>query len=105
MPTGGSSGQALLKSSATDYDAAWQTLTKASVGLANTDNTSDAAKPISTATQTALNGKASLSATKGYVSHGSTASTPRPSGYTSVEWHGSVQPSNAVAGDTWVDTA
>lgn len=32
-------------------------LTKAQVGLANADNTSDANKPISTATQTALNGK------------------------------------------------
>lgn len=31
--------------------------TKAQVGLGNVDNTSDAAKPISTATQTALNGK------------------------------------------------
>jgi hypothetical protein len=33
------------------------TLTKTDVGLANVDNTSDANKPISTATQTALNGK------------------------------------------------
>lgn len=33
------------------------TLTKADVGLDNVDNTSDANKPISTATQTALNGK------------------------------------------------
>lgn len=33
------------------------TLVKADVGLANVDNTSDANKPISTATQTALNGK------------------------------------------------
>lgn len=32
-------------------------LTKADVGLGNVDNTSDANKPISTATQTALNGK------------------------------------------------
>lgn len=32
--------------------------TKAQVGLGNADNTSDAAKPISTATQTALNAKA-----------------------------------------------
>nr|DAH60734.1 MAG TPA: receptor binding complex [Caudoviricetes sp.] len=32
-------------------------LTKADVGLGNVDNTSDASKPISTATQTALNGK------------------------------------------------
>ena len=35
-------------------------LTKSSVGLANVDNTSDANKPISTATQTALNLKANL---------------------------------------------
>lgn len=33
------------------------TLTKSDVGLANVDNTSDANKPISTATQTALDGK------------------------------------------------
>ncbi len=36
-------------------------LTKSSVGLDNVDNTSDADKPVSTATQTALDGKASLS--------------------------------------------
>ena len=35
------------------------TLTKSSVGLENVDNTSDANKPVSTATQTALNTKAS----------------------------------------------
>lgn len=34
------------------------TLVKGDVGLGSVDNTSDAAKPISTATQTALNGKA-----------------------------------------------
>ncbi|HJP81025.1 MAG TPA: hypothetical protein VJ841_01355 [Candidatus Saccharimonadales bacterium] len=39
-------------------DKSWQTLDKTAVGLANVDNTSDANKPISTATQTALNGKA-----------------------------------------------
>lgn len=33
-------------------------LTKANVGLGNVDNTSDASKPVSTAQQTALNGKA-----------------------------------------------
>lgn len=33
------------------------TLIKSDVGLGNVDNTSDASKPISTATQTALNGK------------------------------------------------
>jgi hypothetical protein len=34
-------------------------ITKAMVGLGNVDNTADAAKPVSTATQTALDGKAS----------------------------------------------
>jgi hypothetical protein len=37
------------------------TLAKADVGLGNVDNTSDASKPISSATQTALNGKANTS--------------------------------------------
>lgn len=39
-------------------DKTWQTLNKATVGLADVDNTADVAKPISTATQTALNTKA-----------------------------------------------
>ena len=38
-------------------------VTKAQVGLSNVDNTSDLAKPVSTATQTALNGKANTSGT------------------------------------------
>jgi hypothetical protein len=38
-------------------EAAWKALDKTDVGLQNVDNTSDAAKPISTATQTALNAK------------------------------------------------
>jgi hypothetical protein len=38
-------------------DKTFQDLNKAAVGLGNVDNTSDAAKPISTATQTALDGK------------------------------------------------
>ena len=44
------------------------TLTKADVGLSNVDNTSDADKPISTATQSALNGKeAAISKSTGYA--------------------------------------
>ena len=39
------------------------TLTKSDVGLSNVDNTSDASKPISTATQTALNLKAASATT------------------------------------------
>ena len=42
-------------------DKTWQTLDKSTVGLANVDNTTDANKPISSATQTALDSKAALS--------------------------------------------
>jgi hypothetical protein len=41
-------------------DKSWQTLDKIAVGLGNVDNTSDLNKPISTATQTALNAKFTL---------------------------------------------
>ena len=41
---------------------------------------------------------------KGFVSHGATADTERPTGFTSVEWIGSIEPTNAVNGDTWIDT-
>ena len=51
----------------TAADAAAQktalSLSKSDVGLANVDNTSDASKPVSTATQTALDGKAASSHT------------------------------------------
>ena len=39
-------------------DKSWQTLDKNAVGLGNVDNTADASKPVSTATQAALDGKA-----------------------------------------------
>ena len=42
-------------------DKTWQTLDKTAVGLANVDNTSDLNKPISTATQAALDAKADTS--------------------------------------------
>jgi len=42
-----------------DYATAGHTHTKAAIGLGNVDNTSDANKPVSTATQTALDAKAS----------------------------------------------
>lgn len=42
-------------------DKSWQTLDKSVVGLGNVDNTSDANKPVSSATQTALNGKVDTS--------------------------------------------
>ena len=48
---------------AAEYAASIGPLNKETVGLPNVDNTSDADKPISTATQTALNGKADSSHT------------------------------------------
>ena len=44
-------------------------ITKTMVGLGNVDNTSDLNKPISTATQTALTGKANLTAPTFYWRH------------------------------------
>jgi hypothetical protein len=56
------------------------TLSKADVGLSNVNNTSDAAKPISTATQNALNLKADTSALGTIASHNLTISTATPTG-------------------------
>lgn len=69
-------------------DKSWQTLDKTAVGLANVDNTSDAGKPVSTATQTALNAKQDTSAknaASGYAgldSSGHTALALLPAGST-----------------------
>lgn len=49
-------------------DKSWQTLDKSAVGLGNVDNTSDLSKPISTATQSALDLKANSSDVTGKVS-------------------------------------
>lgn len=61
--TGTSNNGKVLKAGATAGSLSWGTLTKADVGLGNVDNTSDASKPISTAMQTALNGKANTTHT------------------------------------------
>ena len=49
----------------TEYRQGNVNLTKANIGLGNVDNTSDANKPVSTAQQTALNGKVDKVAGKG----------------------------------------
>ena len=51
---------AIAPGTTSDYwrgDKTWQPLNKSAVGLGNVENTADIDKPISTATQTALNGK------------------------------------------------
>lgn len=57
VPNGGTTAQVLRKASNTSQDTEWHTPAKADVGLSNVDNTSDASKPISTLTQTALDAK------------------------------------------------
>ena len=65
-------------------DKTWQALTKAAVSLGNVDNTADIDKPISMATQTALNAKVS--------------------GTVSVTV-GVSPPTSPTIGDIWINTA
>lgn len=72
-------------------------LTKSSVGLSNVDNTTDALKPISTATQTALD----LKASKTYVD-GALANKPASSADNIfVQDPALGNPIGAVSGDLW----
>lgn len=56
--------------------------------------------PTKNAVYDALNGNAI-----GYVNHGATAGTSRPSDFAVVLWYGSVEPTNATNNDIWIDTA
>ena len=49
-------------------DNTWQLIDKSTIGLSNVDNTSDSAKPVSTATQTALDLKSNISQTQNIIS-------------------------------------
>jgi len=69
-------------------DKSWQTLNKAAVGLPNVDNTSDLDKPVSTATQTALDAK---------------LDDTQFSGLTKITVSSSA-PSSPSVGDLWIDT-
>lgn len=62
-------------------DKSWQTLDKAAVGLSSVDNTSDLAKPISTATQTALNGKAAIGVIATIAANANATVTPTATAY------------------------
>jgi hypothetical protein len=68
IPSGGSTGEALVKASNTDGHYVWGSPavgahghSKSEVGLSEVDNTSDVNKPISTAMQSALNTKLAAS--------------------------------------------
>lgn len=74
----GTNGQVLSADSAQTSGLSWKTLAKSDVGLGNVDNTSDANKPVSSATQTALNAKADKSSwtAKGALVSATAANTP-----------------------------
>jgi len=98
VPIGGTAGQVLAKIDDTNYNTHWVTgggggavasvngqtgivvLAKADIGLGNVDNTSDANKPISSATQSALNLKADTASLATVATTGSyTDLTNKPS--------------------------
>lgn len=97
---------------------ATHTHTPAQVSLGNVNNTSDADKPISTATAAALDGKANATHThttdqvtglvgalsaRVQVVQVTTGSEPRPSGSTVVMWvGGATQPASMAVGDVWL---
>lgn len=78
-------------------------LTKSDVGLSNVDNTGDLSKPISTATQTALNAKASTSSLATVATSGSYTDLSNkptiPAPYTDAE-AAAAAPVQSVAGRT-----
>lgn len=58
--TGTTNDGRFLRAGSTAGSLSWSNLTKSEIGLGNVDNTADINKPISTATQTALDAKANL---------------------------------------------
>lgn len=82
-------------------DNTWQTLDKSAVGLGNVDNTSDANKPVSSATQDALDLKYDASNPAGYVDASGAASAAVISG--TPTWSETTQSPSASAIKTYVD--
>lgn len=60
---------------------------------------------VTDAVNVAAAGASMESDTVTFVKHGATAGTTRPTGFAVVIWLGSVEPTNAVDDDIWVDTA
>lgn len=65
--TGGGVVTGVKGEAETAYRLGQVNITKANIGLGNVDNTSDANKPVSAATQTALNSKADLTAIADFI--------------------------------------
>lgn len=75
-------------------------IAKADLGLGNVDNTSDAAKPISTATQTALNAKQNTLSGAGLVK--STSGTITYVADNSSNWNNAVLSTGSYGNPTWL---
>ena len=80
------------------------TLDKTDVGLANVDNTSDANKPVSSATQTALNLKANTSSLAAVATSGSYTDLTNKPTIPNITVASSA-PSSPSVGDIWIDTS
>jgi len=74
------------------------TLSKTDVGLGNVDNTSDLAKPVSTAAQTALDGKEVAGASAASMAAHLAASDPHPQYLTPAEGDAAYASLAALAG-------
>jgi hypothetical protein len=60
-------------------------------------------KGVTSAIQTQLGDKANSANAMGSINHGATAGTARPTGYYSITWIGTVEPTNATNNDIWID--
>lgn len=81
------------------------TAAKFATNVLDTDATLAANSDTRVASQKATKGyvDAVKGGAMGYVNHGSTAGTARPSGYAAITWVGTVEPTHAVNGDLWED--
>ena len=107
-PTGGTGGGATnlawqaSTSTVTSSTGTGAVLTPATTTVAGLMSSTDKSKLNGIATG-ATNDAGRLAASgKGFVVHAANANVVRPTGYASIEWHGSVEPVNAIDGDTWV---
>jgi hypothetical protein len=85
-------------------DRAWSAISKTDVGLANVDNTSDASKPVSTATQAALDAHVAATDPHSTASYAIMRGGGRRVFVQSTDPN--LVPANGVTdGDLWIDTS
>lgn len=55
--------------------------------------------------RTEIDNKADSANAMGSINHGADATTARPTGYYSITWIGTVEPTNATNDDIWIDVS